>query len=139
MNTLIHKHYFISRRIFAAGLCIVALLVAVISCPVKKIKQGQNFFTSLSSAQNADQALAQASTSANYTQKACCAVKQQTLSINAHQQQAQAPSPDAVFFHEASGFAINYFLSGTSYQSHSQTSAHPALLPLFLQHRRLLI
>lgn len=110
----------------------------VVSCPFKRLLQSD------SNAQTSTQQSARWNgtdrKAAVYKNANCCAQKQKITLVKLVVSKQDVPSPHVVAGDNLqTGFAIPYFLSGTE-KLHAQCFASsPSPLPLFLQHRRLLI
>lgn len=121
-----------------AFLFLIAILVLVFSCPFKRLLQAENNI----------QAFAQQSLRWNKTVTqdktnkgtTCCSQKSKTTLVSQDHFMQQVPGPDVLYIQNIhTGFGIHYFLSGTESIYKPFTSNPVSSLPLFLQHRRLLI
>lgn len=136
MNASANKQNTIGRRFSSALLFALAVLLLAVSCPVKRF-----FNTNFANAtQQSSKEESQPGKAAKYQSISCCSLKHKTILVKASFKKQNAPVPDVVLTgNSQSGFDINYFLSRT--RNNHFRSAHSTVssLPLFLQHRRLLI
>jgi hypothetical protein len=136
MNASANKQNTIGRRFSSALLFALAVLLLAVSCPVKRFFN-TNFANSTQ--QNSKQE-SQPGKAAKYQSTSCCSLKQKTILVKASFKKQNAPAPDVVLTgNSQSGFDINHFLSRTRSNQLSSAPTTIPSLPLFLQHRRLLI
>lgn len=124
-------------KIYSAIVFVLAFLLLVASCPLKKFLHLNN--NSSFNFQNESQTPTSATT--NYSASSCCSVKQKTVLVKAPEL-TQAKTFQIFFTDQVSqkGFAIYNFLSRLDEVQHSSFPvATYSPLPLFLQHRRLLV
>lgn len=139
MNTSVNKIFSSGRMIHSAGLFALALMLLVISCPLKKLLQ--NNVASHSSLQKTKQININQPRASQYSSAvSCSAIREKTLLVKSNLIQLKAPS--SLYFPDRkreSGFEINYFLSRTNSKCGFSASSNLSSLPLFLQHLRLRI
>lgn len=133
-----------SRKItvYSAILSALALLILVVSCPLKQLVQ-ENLASNSSHAVRTNQAnINQNSNIDNSAQDNYCGARGNTVLVNNDlSQQVKLPAP--LYFSniiELPGFDVKYFLSRI--KNNNYTTLIPSnysSLPLFLQHLRLLI
>lgn len=140
MNNKPHKLSSLRRKFSAAGLCALAILIMVVSCPIKRVLQNSDFlFTSISTDKN-HRIANNHTASAHYTkQLTCLAVQKKTISEAVHLKVKQVLSPFYLAGEDRSSFEIAYFLSRLKQERGFATLFKTSHLSLFLQHRRLLI
>ncbi|HJW16685.1 MAG TPA: hypothetical protein VJ499_06180 [Flavisolibacter sp.] len=121
-----------------AFLFLLAVLMLVVSCPFKRLLQAENNFQAFAQQSikwndNASQGIASKNTF-------CCSQKQKIILVKPTISKQQLPGSDILANQNLhTGFAIHYFLNGTE-RLHKAFAIPPvSTLPLFLQHRRLLI
>jgi hypothetical protein len=141
MNKRAHKLYTLGRKFSAAGLCALAILILVVSCPLKRALQNNAALFTASSAQKSYRIAYQNTTSARFTkQLTCCAVQKKTISETVMLKVKQVLSPFYMVGDiNHSTFEIAYLLSRIKQEPGFTIVFNTAYLPLFLQHRRLLI
>lgn len=128
------------RKLYAAGVFALALLMLVVTCPLKRMVQGHH--TVSTSAQKFHRATVQQSAAIEYTATAsCCALKERAQVIQGSTVKLGVSSPNSImpFLTIVQGFGIHYFLSRVDQGFPSFTTAASLSLPLFLQHLRLRI
>lgn len=115
----------------------LALLMLVVSCPVKRLLQsGNNLQTSQQSVKwnGAERQVAA------YHNACSCAKKQKITLVKFEISKQKLLVPEFLAAQNfQSGFPLHYFLNGTEKQYQRFFASSPSSLPLFLQHRRLLI
>lgn len=138
MDTGIALRTYATTKGKLAFLFLLATLMLVVSCPVKRLLQ----------AQSSVQAWAQKSVKWNgagrqetvHKNTSCYVQKQKItrveIAVSNQEQQTPGFSSDQ---NVQAGFGLHYFLSGTEMHASSAISTSVSPLPLFLQHRRLLI
>lgn len=137
MDTRSNKNSLTTNKGRTAFLFLLAVLMLVVSCPFKRLLQTEN--TGQSSQQSVKWNGAERKVAA-YQSDCSCAKKQKITLVKFEVSNQQLPTPE--FLAEQNyptGFSIHYFLSGTKKQYQHFSSSIPSSLPLFLQHRRLLI
>lgn len=132
-----------SRKItvYSAILSALALLILVVSCPLKQLLQ-ENLVSNSSHAVRTNQTNTSQNSNTDYSaQDNCCNVRNNTVLIQPDlSQQVKLPVP--LYFSniiELPGFDVNYFLSRIKNNTTTLLSSNLSSLPLFLQHLRLLI
>jgi hypothetical protein len=138
MNSRIHRPLLSGGRFSSGILMAMAVLVLAVSCPLKRMLQSNlPSFSSVSKAKK----ITNSEANANYTKNAsCCGLQKKIVTVSASLKSSEIlpafflPANDM-----ASVFAIPYFLSGTAPEYNAANNFTPSALPLFLQHRRLLI
>jgi hypothetical protein len=136
MNTCSHNKPFGNRNFGSALLFALAVLLLVVSCPVKRFLN----LNYTSSTQQSSKQENQSGKTAIYNITSCCSLKQKIILVKGSFKKQYAPAHEIVLTSNRQyGFDINYFLSRI--RSNHLRSAHTTLFspPLFLQHRRLLI
>jgi hypothetical protein len=137
MNAGININKITTNKGKTAFLFLLAILMLVVSCPFKRLLQTEN------NGQTSQQSVKWngAERKATTYQNACsCAQKQKITLVKIEISKQKLPAPE--FFAEQNlqnGFSIHYFLSGSEKQYPLFSASSPSSLPLFLQHRRLLI
>jgi hypothetical protein len=138
MNTSINIKALATNKGRTALLFLLTVLMLVVSCPFKRLLQ----------IESNPQAAAQSSVKwnsadrkvATYQTGCSCAKKQKITLVKFEVNKQTLPASDFLADQNfQTGFSLHYFLSGLETQySHSAFTSFPPL-PLFLQHRRLLI
>jgi len=140
MNNRAHKLSSLRRKFSAAGLCALAILILVVSCPIKRVLQNsESFFTSISTHKNHRIAGNHTPSAHSTKQLTCLAVQKKAISEAVHLNVKQVLSPFYLAGDDQSNFEIAYFLSRLKQQRGFATLFKTSHLSLFLQHRRLLI
>lgn len=139
MNTSANKIYSSCKaNIYSAFLFALAVLLLVVSCPLKRVLQVNVTFNS-SPATRTNQTNISQQTNAGFG--ATCAVKKKTLFVEPGLiQKVQIAIP--FYFSNvanATGFDINHYLSRIHCQPAYVVSSNTSSLPIYLQHLRLLI
>jgi uncharacterized protein (UPF0333 family) len=127
--------------IYSAFLLALAVLLLIVSCPLQHLLQN-NFVSNISSAVRSNQANIKHRTQAEHSATAnCCVAKNKTVLVkpDVAQQYKLPVSLTLSNITQHQGFEINYFLSGISNKYCIVIPSHLSSLPLFLQHRSLLI
>lgn len=126
--------------VYTAFMFALAVMLLVVSCPLKRILQN-DFSNSASSVRTNQTNINQATASDYYASTYACGIKQEVQLTKFHSsQQVNVPAyPDLSYISIQSGFGLNYFLSGISYKNTILSKSIISSLPLFLQHLRLLI
>lgn len=138
MNTNTAIQSFQKRRFASACLFALAILMLVVSCPLKRAIS--NPTSSPFSPRITYSSFTQTTEVASITQATCCALKSSVALWDTKLKTQKAPLPIPFIASSGqSGFKIPYFLSGTSQPDYASETALSFQLPLFLQHRRLLI
>lgn len=140
MKVQVSKYNVARRKLTAAGVLALALLVLVVSCPLKRMMHGN--LSASTAAQKFHRSTVHPSIAADYSATAsCCALKKKAQVIQERAVQPGVPSPASLvpYLTVVQGFDIHYFLSGTGNEYPSLTPAASLAVPLFLQHLRLLI
>lgn len=140
MNARVIKYHSSRRKLSAAGVFTLALLVLVITCPLKRMLQGN--LSASASTQKFSRSTVHQSTAADYTTTAsCCALKNKEHVIHSSIVKPGVPSPASLvpYLTVVQGFGIHYFLSRVDNESASFTPTASLSLPLFLQQLRLRI
>lgn len=141
MNTSANHILLTGKAYKSAFLFALAVLLLVVSCPLKRLLQkneGSYSSTSVRSNQtNIDQRTNTGYSSADN----CCVVKKKTsFAKSGLSQKVVVFTPSYLSnVSDASGFDINYYLSGVNYKAAHVAFSNPSSIPLFLQHLRLLI
>ena len=118
----------------------LAMLVLVVSCPVKRLLS-TNFSSTSSSTKSSLTNIYQSANIQNNATATCSIENGKTFVVESDiSQKHKLPLP---FYpsniNNQAGFDINYFLSGINYNRTQPVASLPVSLPLFLQHLRLLI
>lgn len=138
MNTGRYQKVVAANKGKTALLFLLATLMLVVSCPFKRLLQTES---------NA-QASSPSSTKWNGAdrkvaayQAACsCAQKQKITLVKIDVSKQKLPASDFLADQNGqTGFSLHYFLSGLEKEYNPVASTSVPPLPLFLQHRRLLI
>lgn len=141
MNSSLNK-IFSPRKatVYTALMFALAMLVLIVSCPVKRLLL-TNFNSTASSSQKSNQNIYQGVNIENNATADCSVENDKTDVIKSDvSQQHKLPLPLYLSnINNQAGFDINYFLSGISYNITQSIASQHATLPLFLQHLRLLI
>ena len=141
MNTSVNK-IFLTRKatVYTALMFALAMLVLIVSCPVKRLLL-TNFNSSASSSQKNNQNIYHSANLENNAAANCSIVNDKSVVIKSDVlQQHILHLPFYISnINNKAGFNINYFLSGISYNSTQSIASQHTTLPLFLQHLRLLI
>ncbi|HEY1114673.1 MAG TPA: hypothetical protein VGE66_13970, partial [Chitinophagaceae bacterium] len=125
-------------KLYAAGVFTLALLVLVITCPLKRMVQ-QNL-TASASTQKFNRPVVHQSVAVDYSDTvSCCALKKKEHVIQASVVNPGVPSPARLvpYLTVVQGFGIHYFLSRDDHESPAFSLTVSLSLPLFLQHLRL--
>jgi hypothetical protein len=142
MNTSTNNIYSSPQVVFhTALLFLVAVVLLVVSCPLKRVLQNDFTARSTSPVRTNQTNINQASASDYYALAGGCGIKQQVTfaKLNLPEKINIPTSTDLSYISRQAGFGLNYFLSGISYSSTTLVCSHHSSLPLFLQHLRLLI
>lgn len=135
-NSVNNKSYVRNKTVTKVFLAL-SVLILILSCPLKRFLQlNQNTHVSL---QQGVKQKAGLTTSVRYSSNCCCSVKQTTIVAQENKFSSHS-NPDQSFaeFTTQSGFDIHYTLSRSkSIVTDPETKF--SSLPLFLQHRSLLI
>jgi hypothetical protein len=144
MNVNTHRNSYTNKAAnFAPLLWVFTFILLFLSCPVKRM------LLTVSGEQTASQTKVKAAsqgiskTSYQYSKEKCCSLKSKDLYEQPHSshQVKQKLSSEPLFNAEQSGFSIHYavndFDSVNSFSDQQHFTAWS--IPLFLQHRRLLI
>ena len=141
MNSSLNK-IFSPRKatVHTALMFALAMLVLIVSCPVKRLLL-TNFNSTASSSQKSNQNIYPGVNIENNATADCSVENDKTDVIKSDvSQQHKLPLPLYLSnINNQAGFDINYFLSGISYNITQSIASQHATLPLFLQHLRLLI
>lgn len=139
-NSLNKSKLILKRKVSAGLLFILAFTLLFVSCPVKKLLL-RNFSSLTAPVTRNHNVHNNSIINANYVaeNKHCSFVKNAVITTDlVSHMDIKAP----VYFPEnatATGFELNYFLSGLNENSKSLIPAKNLSVPLFLQHLRLLI
>lgn len=138
MNNGSNETAWATKKGRSALVLLLAVLMLVVSCPFKRLLQAETGVQT--TAQKTIKRQGAEQTAAVVQQNVCCGQKQKITLVQLHDNKQELPATDFVAYldHQA-GFAIQYFLSGTGNAPTALRVPAPSLLPLFLQHRRLLI
>jgi hypothetical protein len=132
-----HNTSYKKQRVSSAILFVLAILVIVVSCPLKRML---NSSTSTASPRIANVSVSQSTSVGTPSQVSCCALKAKVTLLGAELKAQKTPLPVSFIASiSLSGFDIPYFLSGTVKAYYDTETFVSSNLPLFLQHRRLLI
>jgi len=132
-----HKPSYQKQRFTSAILFALAILIVVVSCPLKRMLNGT---TPSASPRIAYVSVNQSSSVATPSQVSCCALRAKVTLLGAELKAQKTPLPvPFIASISLSGFDIPYFLSGTPQTYRTTEIFLSSNLPLFLQHRRLLI
>ena len=141
MNSSLNK-IFSPRKatVYTALMFALAMLVLIVSCPVKRLLL-TNFNSTASSSQKSNQNIYPGVNIENNATADCSVENDKTDVIKSDvSQQHKLPLPLYLSnINNQAGFDINYFLSGISYNITQSIASQHATIPLFLQHLRLLI
>ncbi|CAN5468113.1 hypothetical protein BH11BAC3_BH11BAC3_46540 [soil metagenome] len=127
---------------YSAVLFLLAVMILVVSCPLKKLLQ--NNYTSGSSLPlrtNSININQRSSNDHSVAMNNCYAANDKIVLTKSHpSQQVKLPAGSNLFYISIrAGIGVNYFLNSTQRLSGVTVSTHRSDLPLFLQHLRLLI
>jgi flagellar biogenesis protein FliO len=132
-----HKTSYQKQRASSAILFALAIVVIVVSCPLKRML---NSVTPSASPRIAYVSVSQGTSVATPSQVSYCALKAKVTLLGAELKAQQTPLPlPLIASIRLSGFDIPYFLSGTPQTYHTTETVLSSNLPLYLEHRRLLI
>lgn len=121
-----------------ALLFLLALLMLVVSCPFKRLLQADSSARVVAHPSPKINGLDRQT--AAFEVKFCCAQKQKITLVKTESSQQEVKIPDYISSQDGqTGFALHYYLSGTEKHDRYIEPASLISLPLFLQHRRLLI
>lgn len=140
MNARVTPYQSSCSKLYAAGVFTLALLMLVVTCPLKRMVKGHH--TVSTSAQKFHRVTVQQSVATEYTAMAsCCALKERAQVIQGSTVKLSVPSPNSIvpYLTIVQGFGIPYFLSRADDESPSFTPAASLSVPLFLHHLRLRI
>lgn len=140
MSARVTKYPSSRSKLYAASVFTLALLILVVTCPLKRMVQGN--LSASSSAQKFHRVTVHSSVAAEYTATAsCCALKKKEYLIQGSVVKIGVPSPNSLvpYLTVVQGFGVHYFLSRADHEAPSFTPTASLSLPLFLQHLRLLI
>ena len=142
MNSSLNK-IFSPRKatVHTALMFALAMLVLIVSCPVKRLLL-TNFNSTASSSQKSSQTNIYQGVNIENSATANCSVENDKTDVIKSDVSQQHKLPLPLYLSNISnqsGFDINYFLSGISYNITQSIASQHATLPLFLQHLRLLI
>ncbi|MBN8717988.1 hypothetical protein SAMN05444410_101367 [Hydrobacter penzbergensis] len=131
-NTLYHN----GRKVSSAMIFVLAVLLLVVSCPLKRFLQ-TNAGSSITFQKGTK---AQTITNTNYKAASCCSIKKKVVLVEAAKlKQTKPASTLLTIYNQQSGFSIHHYLSSLDAHVYPSGSIKLSSLPLFLQHRRLLI
>jgi hypothetical protein len=137
MKRLSYRSERFVRSMAAAGLFALAFLMLLLSCPIKRVLQ-QRAADTWEFALKAGVGQKSTRNGAAYAVSVCCDGKKKTVVSSVNAAKHKITPQIAVIYSGQTGFGIHYFLSRLSTCSVEHFSAYQSL-PLFLQHRRLLI
>ncbi|RPD51173.1 hypothetical protein [Paracnuella aquatica] len=138
MNNGSNRTAWATKRGRSALVLLLAVLMLVVSCPFKRLLRAETGVQT--NAQKTIKRQCAEQTAAVVQHNVCCGQKQKITLVQLHDNKQELPAADFVAdLDRQAGFAIQYFLSGTDEAIQTAISSAPSLLPLFLQHRRLLI
>jgi len=131
---------FLKRKVSAGLLFILAFTLLFVSCPVKKLLL-RNFTSHTSPIAGNHDTNVHSGTHANYIaeNEHCSFAKNAVVTTDLVRHIDIKPRVYSLNNANATGFKVNYFLSGLNENSHSLTVTKNLSVPLFLQHLRLLI
>lgn len=138
MSAGLTKYFPSHRKMYAAGVFTLALLVLLLSCPLKQVVNG-NFIPGTSGQKFARSGFSQSHAAEYKAEASCCALKKKDNLALASATKVDAPSGLHPFLPAVQGFGIHYFLSRLRHDFAATPSSLFVSLPLFLQHLRLLI
>lgn len=138
MNARVAKYHPFHRKLYAAGVFTLALLILVVTCPLKRMMQGG---APGSAVQKFSRSTVHPSAATYATATSCCALKNKEPLIQSSVIKLGGPSPAGIvpYLVVVQGFAIHYFLSTVDNTALSYLPTPSLSLPLFLQHLRLRI
>lgn len=142
MNISTNKIYSSPKAVFHTALLVVlAVVLLVVSCPLKRVLQNDFTANSSSPVRTNQTNINQATASDYYELADGCGIKQQVTftKFNLPQQVSIPAFTDLSYISTQSGFGLNYFLSRISFKNTILSEYTHSSLPLFLQHLRLLI
>lgn len=140
MNARVPKNPSSDSKLFAAGIFTLALLMLVVTCPLKRMVQVN--LSANTTAQKFHHATVHYSAATEHTAVAsCCALKKKEHMLQGSVVKIRVPSPNSIvpYLTVVQGFGIHYFLSRAGREHSSILPAASLSLPLFLQHLRLRI
>lgn len=129
------------NKIFSALSVALAVLILVVSCPVKRLLQNNFVYVSTTATKSSQTNLNQRSFADYSTAGNCSLTAHNTVLVKQDlSQQDKLPLPfhPSIISDEA-GFDLNYFLTGLNPGSFTSANTLQRSIPLFLQHLRLLI
>lgn len=131
---------FLKRKVSAGLLFILAFTLLFVSCPVKKLLL-RNFTSHTSPIAGNHDTNVHSGTHANYIaeNEHCSFAKNAVVTTDLVRHIDIKPRVYSLNNANATGFKINYFLSGLNENSRSLIVTKNLSVPLFLQHLRLLI
>ena len=142
MNTSAYTIYSIGKsKLSLAFLFALAVLLLVVSCPLKRLLQSNDMVYTSKTTKASQTNISTRSAAQHSSIENCCAIKKKAVFVKSGLSQkvvAFAPSYLSTVS-DASGFDINYYLSGINYNSAQVEINDPSSLPHFLQHLRLRI
>jgi hypothetical protein len=137
MNTGINKKALSTNKGRTAFLFLLAVLMLVSSCPFKRLLQTEN---KLQSSQQPVKLNGDARKISEYQNSSNCTQKPNITLSEFNPGKQQVPAHSLLTEQDfQSDLSIHYFLSGTQKQHSSNVPYPPSSVPLFLQHRCLLI
>jgi uncharacterized protein (UPF0333 family) len=141
MNTSAHTIYSISKsKLSLAFLFALAVLLLVVSCPLKRLLQS-NYVVYNSTATRTNQTNINTDSAAQHASiENCCTIKKAVFVQSNLVQKIKLSSPLYISnLYTERGFDIHYSLSRIKNKPAYLVSSNTSLLPIYLQHLRLLI
>ncbi len=142
MNTSANRIYASKKApVYTALMFALAVLLLVVSCPLKRLLQAATDTYSTSQVR-INEVNSNQQSSAGYHAVSCVVIKKKVNLVSTASFQKFKVLPafwHPAHFSEQSGFSIYYFLSGIPFKYAVVISTTLSSLPLFLQYRRLLI
>lgn len=138
VNTIYSSH---KANIYTAFMYALAVMLLVVSCPVKRLLQNNIFLNSSTSIRSNQTNISQR-TGADYNDPSiCCAAKKKTILVKLNlPRQVKLPAPlHLPNISNQPGFDLNYFSSGLSYHYPVIATSFLSAVPLFQRHLRMLI
>jgi hypothetical protein len=125
-----------NRKAKTAFFFVMALLMLIISCPVKRmVNAGRQVPTAT---QQAAKIIDNRQQIESYAERSCCIEKYERTAASTESISFQANQDPHMDFIQT-GFAIHHYLSTIHHQYNYTEKSASTSLPIFLRHRRLLI
>jgi hypothetical protein len=141
MNTSANHIVLTGKAHTSASLFATAVLLLIVSCPLKRLLQGSPATYSNSAVRTNQTNINERSNAGYNIADDCGAISKKIDVVKTNlSQKVVVSSPSYLSkVSDASGFDINYYLSEINYKAAPVETDNPSSLPLFLRHLRLLI